>query len=75
MENGEDNIKHPRGSAGGLLITWTGVGLRGLGVPCSPQDPRFAGSNPGEVDRFFQDVKILRTSPPGGVPSLRFRNR
>ena len=51
--------------------------LGGLGVTCSPQDPRFAGSNPTEVDGFFQDLKILSTSPPGGtklgVPSLRFR--
>ena len=39
------------------------VGLGGLGVTCSPRDPRFAGSNPAEVDGFFQDVKILSTSP------------
>jgi hypothetical protein len=32
---------------------------------CSPRDPRFAGS--AEVDEFFQDVKILSTSPPGGI--------
>ena len=42
------------------------VGLGGLGVPCSPRDPRIAGSNPAEVDGFFQDVKILSTSPPEG---------
>ena len=42
------------------------VGLGGLGVTCSPRDPRFSGSNPTEVDGFFQDVKILSTSPPGG---------
>ena len=52
------------------------VGLGDLGVTCSPQDPRFAGSNPAEADGFFQDVKILSTSSPGrplswGVPSLR----
>ena len=41
------------------------VGLGGLGVTCSPRDPRFAGSNPAEVDGFFQDVKILSTSPGG----------
>ena len=35
------------------------------GVTCSPRDPRFADSNPTEVDEFFQDVKILSTSPPG----------
>ena len=32
---------------------------------CSPRDPRFAGSNPAEVDGFFQYVKIPSTSPPG----------
>ena len=26
------------------------VGLCGLGVSCSPRDPRFAGSKPAEVD-------------------------
>ena len=30
------------------------VGLGGLGVTCSPRDPRFAGSNPDEVDGFFR---------------------
>ena len=35
------------------------VGLGGLGVTCLPRDPRFAGSNPVEVDGLFQDVKIL----------------
>ena len=46
-----------------------GVGLGGIGVTCSPRDPRFAGSNPAEVDGFFQGVKILSTSPPGGTLS------
>ena len=41
------------------------VGLDGLGVTCSHRDPRFAGSNLAEVNGFFQDVKILSTSPPG----------
>ena len=45
------------------------VSLGGLGVTCLPQDPRFASSNPTEVDGFFQDVKILSTSPPGGTLS------
>ena len=52
--------------------------LGGLGVTCSSRDPRFVGSNPAEVDRFFQDVKILSTSPRDfklGVPSLRFHAR
>ena len=44
-------------------------GPGGLGVTCSPRDPRFAGSNPADVDGFFQDVKILSTSPPGGTLS------
>ena len=43
--------------------------LGGLEVTCSPRDQRFAGSNPTEVDGFFQDVKILSTSPPGGTLS------
>ena len=29
------------------------VDLGGLGVTCSPRDPRFAGSNPTEVYGFF----------------------
>ena len=37
----------------------------GLGETCSPRVQRFAGSNPAEVDGFFQDLKILSTSPPG----------
>ena len=45
------------------------VGLDGLGVTCSPRDTRFTSSNPAEVDGFFQDVKILSTSPPGGTLS------
>ena len=45
------------------------VGLSGLRVTCSPGDPRFAGSNQADVDVFFQDVKILSTSPPGGILS------
>ena len=30
------------------------VGLGGLGITCSPRDPRFAGSNPVEVGGFFK---------------------
>ena len=48
------------------FLAATQVDLGGLGVTCSPRDPRLAGSNPTEVDGFFQDVKILSTSPPGG---------
>ena len=43
------------------------VDLGGLGVMCSPRDPRFAGSNPTDVDGVFHDVNILSTSPPGGA--------
>ena len=28
-----------------------------LGVTCSPRDPRFAGSNPADVDGFFPGRK------------------
>ena len=52
-----------------INIKFMVVGLGGLGVTCSPRDPRFADSNPAEVDGFFQDVKILNTSPPGGTLS------
>ena len=45
------------------------VGLGGLRVTCSPRDPGFAGSNPAEVDGFFQYLNILSTSPPGGTLS------
>ena len=38
------------------------VGLGGLGVLYSPRDPRFAVSNPAEVE-------VLSTSPPGGTLS------
>ena len=45
------------------------VVLSGLGSTCSPRNPRFAGSNPAEINEFFQDVKILNKSPPGGTLS------
>ena len=45
------------------------VGLGGIGVTCSLQGPRFAGSNPAEIDGFFQNVKLLSTSLPGGTLS------
>ena len=59
----------------GPLIFWRNyiyyldVSLGYLGVTCSPRDPRFAGSNPSEVNRFFQDVKILSTSSSGATSS------
>ena len=45
------------------------VALDGLWATCLPPDPRFAGSNLAEVDGFFQDIKFLNTSPPGGTLS------
>ena len=52
-----------------VRATYSIVGLGSLGVTCSPRDPRFAGLNLAQVDEFFQDVKILSTSPPGGILS------
>ena len=40
------------------------VGLGSLWVTCS-RDPRFASSNPAEVDECFQGFKILTPCPPG----------
>ena len=56
------------------------VSLGGLGVPCSPRDPRFAGSNPAKVDGFFSGLKNPEHKSSGrgfklGVPSLRFQAR
>ena len=48
-------------------IKYSDVGLDDLKITCSPRDPRFAGSNPAEISGFFQDEKILSTSPPGGT--------
>ena len=47
---------------------------------CSPPDPRFAGSNPAEVDEFFSGRKNPEHNSSGsyfklGVPSLRFQAR
>ena len=50
-----------------IPATYFPADLGSLEVTYSPRDPRFAGSNPTEVDGFFQDVKILNTSPPGGT--------
>jgi len=43
------------------------VGLSGLQGTCSSRDPRFMGSNLAEVNRFFQDIKILSTSPESEI--------
>ena len=57
-----------------FIVSSVGLGgLGGPGVPFSPGYPRFAGSNPAEVDGFFQGVKILSTSPPGGTLSWESR--
>ena len=32
-------------------------GLGGLGVTCSPRDPRFAGSNPPEISGSLKNLK------------------
>ena len=45
------------------------VSLGGLGVPCSPRDPRFAGSNPAEVDGFFSGRKNPEIS--GSLKNLK----
>ena len=45
------------------------VVLGSLGVSCSPRDPRFADSNPAEIDEIFQDVNIVSSSPRGGTLS------
>ena len=56
------------------------VGLGGLGIMYSPQDPRFAGSNLAEVDEFFSGRKNPEHKSSGrdfklGVPNLRFQAR
>ena len=50
-----------------ILLFGMLVGLGGLGVTCLPRDPWFMGSNPAEVNGFFQDIKILSSNPPGGT--------
>ena len=59
-------LNSPSSDIFGHQVNGINVGLGGLRVTCSPRDPRFAGSNPTEVDGVFQDVRILSTSPPGG---------
>ena len=41
--------------------------IGGLGVTCYPRDLKFAGSNPTEVDGFFQNVQLPSTNPLGGT--------
>ena len=53
------------------------VGLGGLGVTCSHRDPRFAGSNPAEIDGFSGSKNPEHKSSGSDfepwVPSLRFQ--
>ena len=67
-----------------IFILYTGskeeekVGLGGFGVTYSPRDPRFAGSNPAEVDGFFSGRKNSEHKSSGRdlklkVPSLGFQ--
>ena len=56
------------------------VGFGGLGVTCSPRDPRFAGSNPTEIDGFFSrrknpEQKSSLRDFKLGIPSLIFQAR
>ena len=56
------------------------VCLGGRGATCSVRDPKFAGSNPSEVDGFFSGRKTPEHKSSGrdfklGVPSLRFQAR
>ena len=58
-----DLIQYSRGRAEYIFsskLYQIQVGLTGLGVTCSPRDPRFAGSNPAEVDGFFQEARVLK---------------
>jgi hypothetical protein len=45
-------------------IWWVAVG--GLVVACLPLDPRFAGSNPAEDDRFLRAIKSVARVPSEG---------
>ena len=61
-----------------MLVRILVLGLGGLGVMCSPRDPRFAGSNPTVVDGFFSGHKNPKHKSSGrdfklGVLSLRFQ--
>ena len=63
-----------------ICLTAEKVGLGGLGVTCSPRNPRFVSSNPAEVDVFFSGRKNPELRSSGrdlrlGFPSLRFEAR
>ena len=58
----------------------THVDLDGLGVKCSPRYPRFAGSNPADLDGYFSRRKNSEHKSSGRdfnpwVPSLSFQAR
>ena len=60
-----------------MVLSHVEVVLGGLGVMCSPQDPRFTGLNPAEVDRFSgrknPEHKFSGRDFKLGVLSLRFQ--
>ena len=63
-----------------LLLVHMSGGIEDLGVTYSPRDPRFAVSNPAEVDGFFSESKNPEHKSSGrnfklGVPTLRFQAR
>ena len=54
------------------------VGYCGLGIPYSPRDPRFPGSNPAEVGWFFlgrtnSEHKFFGRDFKPWVPCLRIQ--
>ena len=62
-----------------MFETYNNFGLAGLGVTCSPTDPRFAGSSPTEVHGFLgrknPKHKSSRRDFKLGVPCLGFQAR
>ena len=65
-------------SCGLFLLTGIYVGLGGLGVTCTPRDPRFTDSNPAKVDGFFRKNPEHKSSGRDfklEVPSLKFQAR
>ena len=62
------HVRKGKGRKGGKYGVGIGIvsHIGGLAVTCSPRDPSFAGSNPAEGNGFFQDLKILSTSPLEG---------
>jgi hypothetical protein len=50
------------------------VALDDLMVVCLPFDPRFAGSNPAEDDRFLRAIKIRNTASFRGEVKLSLQS-